>query len=85
MNGGLNTTSGEIIVNLPTIGGMSKSTFLAYCIVNALLLILIFALLCIYRLDYFHVINEVRLEREIAKAEKQYENDVIRFGELAAK
>lgn len=72
MNGGLNTTSGEIAVTLPTVAGMSKDTFLAYCIVNGVLFLLIIVLLCVYRLDYFHVINENRLEREIEKAERQF-------------
>ena len=72
MNGGLNKTSGEITVELPTIAGMSRGSFFAYCIVNSILFVLIIVLLCIYRLDYFHVIDEHRLEREIEKAERQY-------------
>ena len=70
MNGGLNSTSGEIAITLPTIAGMPKDTFLAYCIVNGILFLLIIVLLCVYRLDYFHVIDENRLEREIEKAER---------------
>lgn len=70
MNGGLNTTTGEITISLPTVAGMSKDTFITYCIVNGVLFVLIITLLCVYRLDYFHVINEVRLEREIEKAER---------------
>jgi hypothetical protein len=85
MNGGLNKTTGEITISLPSIGGMSRDTFLAYCIVNGVLFVVIIGLLCIYRLDYFHVIGGVRLEREIEKAERQYESDVLRFGELAAR
>ena len=85
MNGGLNKTSGEITLQLPTIAGMSKDTFTAYCIANSILFVIIIVLLCVYRLDYFHVIDERRLEREIEKAERLYQNDVLRFGELAAK
>lgn len=63
---------------------MPKGTFQAYAAVNGILFVVIITLLCVYRMDYFHVINENRLEREIEKAERQYENDVLRFGELAA-
>lgn len=70
MNGGLNRTSGEITLQLPTIAGMSKNTFTAYVIVNCILFLMIIILLCVYRLDYFHVIDEHRLEREIEKAER---------------
>ena len=77
---GLNTTTGEVSVKLPTIAGMSQDQFYAYCIVNSLLLILVVTLLCVYRMDYFHVISETRLEREIEKADRQHERDVIRYG-----
>lgn len=70
MSSGLNTTTGEISIALPSIGGMSQQEFIGYCVSNAVMFLLIITLLCVYRMDYFHVINEKRLEKEIEKADR---------------
>ena len=70
MSSGLNTTTGEISIALPSIGGMSQQEFIGYSVSNAVMFLLIIALLCVYRMDYFHVINEKRLEKEIEKADR---------------
>ena len=64
----------------PEYGGMSEYDFYLYGSINAILFLVVITLLCIYKLDYFHKIDTVRVEDEIARQELKYNKDLIRFG-----
>ena len=47
---------------------------------NVILFIILLTLICIYRQDWLHKIDQERIDREIARADRQYKQDVKRFG-----
>ena len=57
----LNTTSGEVSIEVPTIGGLTPGELITYSTVNVLLFILIIILACTYKMNYFHVVDEKRI------------------------
>jgi len=51
---------------------MDESDFIMLVSINCGLLVLIIVLLCIYRMNYFHKIDDKRIDLEIARLEKQF-------------
>jgi hypothetical protein len=67
--------------NLPQeFKGMDETELTNFVVANVILFIILLTLICIYRQDWLHKIDQDRIDREIARADKQYKQDVKRFG-----
>lgn len=57
---------------------MDKDDFVLLVSINSGLFILIIVLLCVYRMNFFHKIDDKRIDLEIARLEKKYKKDIIK-------
>ena len=59
---------------------MTQAEIVTYVTINVVLFLILIAAVFIYKLDYFHVVDQARIEKECEKADKMYAEDVKRFG-----
>ena len=51
-----------------------------YTSVNGVLFAIIVLLLCVYRMDYFHRIDDQRVQVELARQDRKYQRDILKHG-----
>ena len=74
----MNETTTILTFQFNSFGGMEESDLILLVSINSGLLVLIIILLCIYRMNYFHKIDDKRIDLEIARLEKQFKKDIIK-------
>ncbi len=55
-------TTGTVETGALSIGGLDTNEIIGYSIGNFVLLAVIIGLICVYRMNYLHVVDDIRIE-----------------------
>lgn len=62
MTGTNSTSQASTDISALSIGGLDTNEIIGYSIGNFVLLAVIIGLICVYRMNYLHVVDDIRIE-----------------------